>query len=80
MQPTIYITTRNVQETNVKKHKRLKKKVCKPVTTHLSFLIDDGHCVLQLYVVEKTGEKDVGNTDQTVVFLLVKKRVSPAKI
>lgn len=47
---------------------------------YLSFLVDDGNSVLQFDVIEKTGKEDVGDADQTVVFLLVKKRVRSAEI
>lgn len=47
---------------------------------YLSFLVDDGNSVLQLDVIEKTGKEDVGDADQAVVFLLVKKRVRSAEI
>lgn len=47
---------------------------------YLSFLVDDGNGVLQFDVIEKTGKEDVGDADQTVVFLLVKKRVRSAEI
>lgn len=48
--------------------------------THLPLLIDDGNSVLQLHIVEETGKEDIGNADQTVVFLLVKERVCSTEI
>lgn len=52
----------------------------KLVTTHLPLLIDDGNGVLQLHIVEETGKEDVGDADQTVVFLLIKKGVCSTEI
>lgn len=50
------------------------------VTPYLSFLVDDGNGVLQLDVIEEAGEENVGDTDQTVVFLLVKERICSTEI
>lgn len=52
----------------------------KPVTTHLPFLVNDGYGVLQLHIVEETGQEDIGNANQTVIFLLVKEWVCSAEI
>lgn len=48
--------------------------------TYLSFLVDDGHRVLQLDVVEQAGQENVGHADQTVVLLLVEERVGALEI
>lgn len=50
------------------------------MTTHLSLLVDDGNSILQLDVIEETGKEDIGDANQTVVFLLVKKRVCSTEI
>lgn len=50
------------------------------MTTYLALLVDDGNSVLQLDIVEETGKKDIGNADQTVVFLFVKERVCSTEI
>lgn len=50
------------------------------MSAHLSFLVDDGNSVLQLHVVEQTGEEDVGHADQTVVLLLVEERVGSTEV
>lgn len=51
-----------------------------PALTYLSYLVDDGHCVLQLDVVEQAGQENVGHADQTVVLLLVEERVGALEI
>lgn len=50
------------------------------VTPYLSLLVDDGNGILQLDVIEKTGEENVGDADQTVVFLLIKEWVCSTEI
>lgn len=50
------------------------------MTTYLPLLVDDGNSILQLYVVEETGKEDIGNADETVVFLFVKERVCSAEV
>lgn len=49
-------------------------------TPYLSFLVDDGNGVLQLDVIEETGEENIGDADQTVVFLLVKEWICSTEI
>lgn len=56
------------------------KDVNQPETTYLSFLVDDGNSVLQLHIVEEAGKEDIGNTNQTVVFLLIKERVRATEV
>lgn len=48
--------------------------------SYLSLLVDDGHCVLQLDVVEQAGQEHVCHADQTVVLLLVEERVGTLEI
>lgn len=48
--------------------------------SYLSLLVDDGHCVLQLDVVEQAGQENVGHTDQTVVLLFIEERVGTFEI
>ena len=49
-------------------------------SSYLSLLVDDGHCVLQLDVIEQAGQEDVGHADQTVVLLLIKEWVGTLEI
>lgn len=51
-----------------------------PVGSYLSLLVDDGHCVLQLDVVEQAGQENVCHADQTVVLLLIEERVGTFEI
>lgn len=48
--------------------------------SYLSLLVDDGHCVLQLDVVEEAGQENVGHADQTVILLLIEERVGALEI
>lgn len=48
--------------------------------TNLSLLIDDGNGVLQFHIVEQALKKDVGYSDQAVVFLLIVERVRSPEI
>ncbi len=50
------------------------------MTSHLPLLVDDGNGILQFDVIEETRQEDIGNANQTVVFLLVKERVCSAEI
>lgn len=45
------------------------------LTSYLSLLIDDWHCILQLDIVKQTGQENIGHTDQTVILLLIEERV-----
>jgi len=47
---------------------------------YLALLVDDGHGVLQLDVVEEARQEHVGHPDQTVVLLLVEERVGAFEI
>lgn len=48
--------------------------------SYLSLLVDDGHGILQLDVIEKAGQENIGNSYQTVVLLLIKERVGSFKV
>lgn len=45
------------------------------VRPHLSLLADDGDSILQLHVMEKALEKNVGHSDQVVVFVCLIERI-----
>lgn len=49
-------------------------------TLYLSFLVNDGHGVLQLHVIKQAGQEDVSHSDQTVIDLLVEERVRSFKV
>lgn len=51
-----------------------------PVFSYLSLLVDDGHCILKLDVVEQAGQEDVGHANQAVVLLLIEERVGTLEI
>lgn len=48
--------------------------------TCLPLLVDDGYCVLQLDVVQQTGQEYVRHTDQTVILLLVEERIGTLEV
>ncbi len=50
------------------------------VGSYLSLLVDDGHCILQLDIVEQACQENVGHTNQTVVFLFIEEGVGTLKI
>lgn len=50
------------------------------MVSYLSLLVDDGHCILQLDIVEQAGQENVGHTDQTVVLLFIEERVGTLEI
>lgn len=50
------------------------------MTSYLSLLVNNGNSVLQLHVIEETGEKHVGHTNQTMVLLFVEERVGSAEV
>lgn len=47
---------------------------------YLPLLVDDGHCILQLHIVEETGQENIGHTDQAVVLLLIEKGIGSLEI
>lgn len=47
---------------------------------YLSFLVDDGHCILQLDIVEQAGQKNVGHANQTVILLLIEEGVGTFEV
>ena len=53
---------------------------CSQWASYLPLLVDDGHCVLQLDVVEQAGQEDVSHADQRVVLLLVEERVGTFEV
>lgn len=57
-----------------------RKKEHSNLTSYLSLLVNNGNSVLQLHVVEETGEKHVGHTNQTMVLLFVEERVGSAEV
>lgn len=48
--------------------------------THLPFLVNDGNSILQLNVIEETGQEDVSHSDQTVILLFVKEWVGTFEV
>lgn len=48
--------------------------------SYLPLLVDDGYCVLQLDIVQQTGQEDVRHTDQTVILLLVEERIGTLEV
>lgn len=48
--------------------------------TCLPLLVDDGYCILQLDVVQQTGQEYVRHTDQTVILLLVEERIGTLEV
>lgn len=48
--------------------------------SHLSFLVNDWHSVLQLHVIKQAGQEDISHSDQTVIDLLVEERVCSFKV
>lgn len=51
-----------------------------PVVPYLALLVDDGHCILQLDVVEQASQENIGHTDQTVVLLFIEEWVGTLEI
>lgn len=47
---------------------------------YLPLLVDDGHCILQLDIIEETGQENIGHADQAVVLLLVEEWVGALEI
>ena len=47
---------------------------------YLPLLVNDGNSIIEFHIVEETGQEDVCDANQTVVFLLVKERVCPTEI
>ena len=47
---------------------------------YLPLLVDNGNSILQLDIMEQTGQEDVGHADQTVVLLLVEERVGSPEV
>lgn len=56
------------------------RKIHSNLTSYLSLLVNNGNSVLQLHVIEETGEKHVGHTNQTMVLLFVEERVGSAEV
>lgn len=52
----------------------------KSAVHYLPLLVDDGHCILQLDIMEETGQENIGHTDQAVVFLLIEEWISALEI
>lgn len=48
--------------------------------SYLPLLVDDGYCVLQLDIIQQTGQEDVRHTDQTVILLLVEERIGTLEV
>lgn len=47
---------------------------------YLPLLVDDGHRILQLDVIEETGQENIGHTDQAVVLLLIEEWIGALEI
>lgn len=47
---------------------------------YLPLLVDDGNCILQLDVIEETGQENIGHTDQAVVLLLIEEWIGTLEI
>lgn len=92
LQPTSHLTYTGVDTTQLhtirltdeidewNKHGKEQARENASVVLYLPLLVDDGHCILQLDVIEETGQENIGHTDQAVVLLLIKEWIGALEI